>query len=249
MSTRRLGRVAEAFLILLITLNVAAIVLETVGSVRSRWGGLLDDFEVFSVAVFTIEYVVRLWASGADPRYQGIRGRLRYATTPMALVDLLAVLPSYVSLSGIDFRFLRSVRLFRLFRLAKLFRYSESMRLIGKVVRAKRAELLVSISIVGILILFSSCLIYFAEREAQPERFSSIPAAMWWAAVTLTTVGYGDVYPVTVAGRVLGAVVAILGIGMLALPTSILGAGFVEELQRRRVPPRCPHCGAELPFS
>jgi voltage-gated potassium channel len=167
--------------------------------------------------------------------------------SPFALIDLLAILPFYIPASALDFRSFRAVRLFRVLRIARLGRYSEAMRLTGRVVTSKRAELLSSAFIMAILMLFASSLMYFAERDAQPENFSSIPAAMWWAVATLSTVGYGDIYPLTAAGKLLASVIALLGIGMFALPTGILGAGFVEEIQRRREAPRCcPKCGVDL---
>jgi voltage-gated potassium channel len=134
----------------------------------------------------------------------------------------------------------------RVVRLAKSARYVSALALLGAVFRRKTEELWLVAVVVGLLLLVSSSLMYFAESHVQPEAFSSIPATMWWAVATLTTVGYGDVYPITGVGRVLGACTAILGIGLFALPTAILGAGFMEELERRRENPVCPHCGEPL---
>jgi voltage-gated potassium channel len=147
----------------------------------------------------------------------------------------------------IDLRFLRALRLFRIFRIAKLGRYSSSVRLIGKVLSQKREELIVTGMIMGLLVVVSSSFMYFAENEAQPDKFPDIPSSMWWAIVTLTTVGYGDVHPVTPLGRVFAAIIAMLGIGMFALPAGILGASFMEELDRKKGQGHvCPHCGKEL---
>jgi voltage-gated potassium channel len=241
----RTGRIVNTGLFTLIALNVLAAVVDTVPEVDESLGAALDDFEVFSVAVFTVEYVTRVWVSAADPRSRGpVLGRLRYMATPMAIVDLVAILPALVGFLGLDMRHLRGLRLFRLLRAAKLVRYSRSLKLIGRVLIKRRGELVGKCALMVTLLLMGSTLLYWAERDAQPEAFSSIPAAMWWAAATLTTVGYGDMTPVTPIGRVLGAFVAVFGIGLFALPTGVLGAAFVEEI--RGETSTCPHCGKAL---
>jgi len=223
--------------------------LETVSSLASQNMGLFDAFEVFSVSVFTVEYLVRLWACTSDDRFgHPLKGRLRFAATPLALVDLLAILPFFLPmLIPLDLRFLRALRLFRLFRLLKMARYSQALRILGGTVRHKKEELLIAVFVILILLVIASTLMYSAENDAQPEAFSSIPATMWWGVATLTTVGYGDIYPVTVVGRFLVAIIAILGIGMFALPAGILGSGFIEEIQKTRGERiTCPHCGKDV---
>jgi voltage-gated potassium channel len=241
------SRAVDGLIIALILLNLTAIILETVGELHLRYGDWFEAFELFSVALFTVEYLFRLWSCTAAPDYTGpIAGRWRFARTPMAIIDLLAFLPFYLTLGGLDLRFLRILRIFRIFRVAKLFRYLEALQTLGRVLRAKKEELVVVLLILVVLLLFSSTLIYYAEHEAQPELFSSIPAAMWWGIATLTTVGYGDIYPVTPLGRLLAAFITVLGIGMFALPTGIVGSGFVEEIQKRKGGKRtCPHCGKD----
>ena len=198
-----------------------------------------------SVTIFTIEYLLRIWSCTADPRYSHpIYGRARFVVTPMALLDLMAILPFYgqiLGLGSLDLRILRAVRLSA--RVARLARLSPGFDTLMRVARAKRTELSIVIAMLLVLLLLASSLMYFAEHEAQPDLFSSIPQTMWWSIITLTTVGYGDVYPVTYAGRVLAGVMAVLGIGLFALPAGILGSGFVDELDRNRV---CPHCGERL---
>ncbi len=242
------SRAVDVFILLLILANAGALCLETVEPVRQRWPGFFRDFELFSVACFSVEYLGRVWSCTSDPRYAGaVLGRARFVSTPMALIDLAAILPFYLPYLGVDLRVLRILRMFRLARVLKLARYSEAAEALGNAVRARRAELITVLGFLGVLVLISSAAVYYAEHEAQPEQFSSIPAAMWWAVVTLTTVGYGDVFPVTPVGRSLGAVIAVFGIGMVALPTSVLGAAFMEELQRRRkAHAACPHCGKEI---
>jgi voltage-gated potassium channel len=234
-------------IVTIIVLNVAAIMVETVQPLSARWARWLDAFEVFSVAVFSIEYLLRLWSCTVDPRYgHPVTGRLRFALKPIVMVDLLAVLPFYLTVTTLDLRFLRVFRLLRFLRIAKLARYAESMRIMQRVIRNKREELIVIGVVLAILLTLSASLLYLAEHTAQPERFSSIPAALWWAVETLLTVGHGDTHPITPLGKVFAAVVACLGIGMFALPTGILGAGFVEEMDKLKQSPSCPHCGHPL---
>jgi voltage-gated potassium channel len=243
------SRAFDIGLIVLIFLNVVAMVFGTVGWVHERYGRALEWFEIFSVGIFTVEYAARVWSCVADPRYRGrVGGRIRFALSPMAVIDLLAILPSFLTFTALDLRSLRVLRLFRIFRLAKLGRYSSSLQLIGKVFLNKKEELIITGMVLAMLVVMAASLIYFAENDAQPEKFPDIPTTMWWAVVTLTTVGYGDVYPVTAAGRLFASLIAVLGIGMVALPAGIIGSSFVEELQKRKRSRQshCPHCGKEL---
>lgn len=244
------GERYDVAIISLICLNILAMMLETVQGLNAAYGGFFLAVELFSVAVFSADYLLRLWTCVERPAFRGaITGRLRYAVTPMALVDLLSVLPFFLPFLGVDLRFARALRIMRLLRLAKLARYSHALRMVGRVITGKKEELASTFSLVGVLLLVASSLMYFAERDAQPEKFSSIPAAMWWGIVTLTTVGYGDVFPITPHGQLLSAVIALLGIGVVALPTGILGAAFVEEMQasrRERTVVLCGRCGGEV---
>ena len=242
----RLSSAFDVFILLLIFANVATLMLETVPHLQERHGAAFAAFEAVSVTVFTLEYLLRLWSADQSPRFRGVpRGRLRYAATPLAVLDLLSILPFWLAMTGLDLRVLRAIRLFRVLRVAKLVRYSSALQTFVRVIHAKREELLVTMGLLVMLLFWASSLIYYAERSAQPEEFSSIPAAMWWAICTLTTVGYGDVFPVTALGKVIASAISILGIGFFALPTGILGAEFVAEIQRKRVM-ACPHCGGEI---
>lgn len=241
-----------AGLMILILLNIVAVVLETVDSIRADYGTYFDWFEGFSVGVFSVEYLLRLWVAPVDGRFKGrFRGRLRYAVTPMAIIDLLAVLPAFLPmLIAVDLRMMRVLRLFRMFRLLKMGRYVQSLDSLNRVISGKKEVLLVTTALISILLLFASSLMYIAENEAQPDKFSDIPSALWWGIATLTTVGYGDVFPVTGFGKLLGGSIAFLGIGLFALPAGIIASGFAEEVEKRRASAKnagsCPHCGEPL---
>lgn len=245
----------------LIVVNVVAVVAESVRDVHAAASQWLRGIEFVSVAVFSVEYLLRLWAAPEQPRFQRpLLGRLRWVATPAALVDLLAVLPSLLVMASFDLRTLRLVRLARLFRIAKLGRYSLAVQTLFAVLRSKAADLLSLLFVLVILLVVASTLMFHLEGEAQPNVFSSIPATMWWGIVTLTTIGYGDMAPITPAGRALGGIVAVLGIGMFALPAGLLGAAFVDELGKLRAArhgdgtshaahadgAHCPHCGKAL---
>jgi voltage-gated potassium channel len=226
---------------------VALMVLETVPSVAARWGAALAALDLALGVLFLAEYVARVWSAPAEARYaDGWRGRLRYVRSPMALLDLVAVAALLLPHLAVDLRQARLVRLFALLRVGKLGRAGRASVMLYHVVASRRADLVMAAGVVASLLLVGSTLVFFVEHDAQPDKFGSIPEAMWWGAATVTTVGYGDVYPVTAAGRVLGACLAMLGIASFALPTAILGAAFLEELQRQRAQDAhapCPTCG------
>ena len=242
-----LSKAFDIFIVTLISLNVVALILESVKNIQAFVPWLFGAFEFVSVIIFSLEYVARVWSSVEIPTYQKpVSGRLRFMVTPLAVVDLLAILPFYLPFTGIDLRFLRVLRMMRIFRVAKLGRYSQSLQMLQRVMVAKKEQLLCSLFILLLLVIVAASMLYYAENGVQPEVFSSIPASMWWATATLTTVGYGDVYPVTGLGKLMASFIAVLGIGMFALPTGILGAGFVEEMSPRQKMSRCPHCGKEI---
>ncbi|MDZ4064197.1 MAG: ion transporter [Coriobacteriia bacterium] len=233
-------------LAILIVLNVIAVVLESVDSIGVPLATYFTAFEIFSVAIFTLEYVLKLWACTADPRYsRPLVGRLHYVITPMVVIDLAAFAPFYMWFLPLDLRFLRVMRLFRLLRVLKLGRYSKSLTLVVRVLKRKSSDLAVAAIVLLVMLVLASSAMYYVEHEAQPEVFASIPDAMWWGVATFTTVGYGDVYPVTPLGKILGSFIAILGIGIFALPAGILASGFSEETGRQESPV-CPHCGESL---
>ncbi|MDP6344545.1 MAG: cyclic nucleotide-gated ion channel [Alphaproteobacteria bacterium] len=227
-------RLVDYLLGLLIVSNVLAVALESVPRYEARHGEAFQLFEAFSLSVFTIEYLIRLWVCTEHPPLKRLppwQARRRYAASPFMVIDLLAILPAMVvGLIGLDLRFLR---IFRLLRLLKLARYSPTIITLGRVLYEERRALGAVLIIMFGLLMLSASIMTIVESEAQPDDFGSIPAAMWWALATLTTVGYGDVVPVTALGRIFGGFVTILGIGMYALPIAIIAAGFTNESRRR----------------
>jgi len=228
-----LSMLVNSFILGLILANVIAVILESVSSLRLQYAYWFRLIEVFSVAVFTVEYLVRVWVCVENGAYAGgIRGRLRYMRSPMAIIDLVAILPFYLTMFfHVDTRILRVLRLLRVF---KLSRYFATLGVLGTVLRNEGKTLAAAIFVMLILIVLSSAGIYVVERGSQPDAFGSIPDAMWWATVTLTTVGYGDVVPVTFTGRLFGVLITVLGVGMAALPAGIIASGFTTELAKRR---------------
>ncbi len=245
-------RVINSFLFFLIVANVFAVILETLPSLSTKYNNMFFSFEIFSVFVFSIEYVLRLWSCTINPKYRhSVIGRLRYALSPLAIIDLIAILPFYIPfLLPFDLRFLRIARVLRVFRIFKIGRYSKSMDLFIRVIKNKEEQLIMSIVLMFILLVISSCLIYFLEHEIQPDVFDSIPSALWWGVVTLSTVGYGDIYPITPLGKIVASITSILGVGIFALPAGILASGFIEEIQREKKTDDeikfCPYCGKRI---
>lgn len=224
------AQVVEYCLAGLITLNIIFVIFSTMPEL-SGYHRVFFAVERISVALFTVEYLLRIWAIGEEVEHP-VWGRVRYALRPLMLIDLIAVAPGYFA-GALDLRFARSLRLIRIL---KLTRHAQAFSLIGEVLHRKRLELFSTALISGLLLIMASGLVYFAEHAAQPEAFSSIPEAMWWAAMTMTTVGYGDVTPVTTAGKIIGALVALMGVGFFAMPAGILASGFSQVIEERKNP-------------
>src|SRR6187402_49947 len=243
----------NAFIITLIVLNVIAVMLETVKPLHAKYERLFHYFDLVSVGIFTLEYVLRVWSCTHDPRYKGsIKGRIKYMLTPGALIDLLAFLPTYFhAFLNFDLRILRLLRFFRFFRLFRLTAYTRSAQMIFNVFRSRKNELILSLVLVIFLIIIASCLLFFAEHSYPSEaesKFTSVPATLWWAIVTLTTTGYGDMYPLTTIGKILSGMIMLTGVAFFALPAGIITAGFLEEMKlvRKNKIFNCPHCGKPI---
>lgn len=227
------SRYVDYFLIFLIMTNVAAVIAESVDQWYHYYKSYFINFEKFSIVVFSVEYLLRLWSVADDkPDNTTWRQRWQWLKSPSALIDLVAIAPAFLNhFVNIDLRFLR---ILRLFRILKLTRYFASLRILMVVISKEKGSFQAVIFILFIMIVMAASGIYLVEKDAQPEVFDSIPKAMWWAVVTLTTVGYGDVIPITNAGKILGAIITILGVGLAALPAGILATGLANELAQRR---------------
>ncbi len=230
----RHSEVFDRLLVFLIVLNVAAFILETVPSLNSAYGWWFDMFEAASVAVFTLEYLLRIWSApevGYLKREPAWKARLHWAQRPYLVIDLLAILPFYLHhMFGLD---LRVVRLLRVMRLLRLTRYSPAMHTLGRVIYGERRALVAAAYLLAAAVIFAATGIHFIEAEAQPDKFGSVPESAWWAITTLTTVGYGDVVPVTMWGKMFGGMVMVTGLCILALPVAIISTGFAQEVGRR----------------
>jgi voltage-gated potassium channel len=229
----RFSRAINYFLILLIIGNAAAVLLESVNDIYQSYSVFFDLFEYFSILIFSIEYLLRFWSvAEKNPFHSAWNNRLNWVKSGAALIDLLAILPAYINFwVPIDLRFLR---ILRLMRLLKLTRYFVSLQILLRVIEREKGSFQAVLFILSIMIVMAAACIYVVESKAQPDVFTSIPASMWWAVVTLTTVGYGDVTPITPLGRFLGALITILGVGLAALPAGILATGLTYELEQRK---------------
>lgn len=222
-------------LAILIIVAVTDAVLETEPTISDGHSVFFDDFEIVIASIFSVEYLARLWTEVENPRFAKYRfPRLRYALTPIAIIDLCAILPAFFAFGGASSLVLRFFRVFRMIRLAKLGRTSRAWLMIREAFFERRYEFGLVLGLVAIAILISGSLMYWAEADVQPDKFGSIPRAMWWAVVTLTTIGYGDAIPKTVMGKIIGGFIAILGVMLIALPTGLFAASFTEGIQRHR---------------
>jgi len=238
------SRIVDYFIIGLIIFNVIAFTLETNTALHNQHYMIFKYFELFSVIVFSGEYLLRVISCTASKSYsKPISGRIKYILQPLSLIDLIAILPFYLPFLGIDLRSLRILRLFRLLRILKLTRYIIAAEEIKEVFSSKKQELFVSIVLTSVMLYLSAMIMFFAENEAQPDKFPDIITSLWWATATLTTVGYGDVFPVTPLGKCITAVIALLGIGIVALPAGLISAGFINKVEKKH---NCPHCGKEI---
>lgn len=247
------SRIFDLFIISLIILNVTAVILESFINIQTRYSTEFKLFEVMSVIIFSIEYILRLHTAIYKYKNESkFKSRIHYIFSASAIIDLFAILPFYIPfIIPIDLRFLRILRTLRILRILKIQRYSNSLTLIGRVLRKKKEDLIVTLFITGLLLLLSASVMYYIESDAQPDSFPNIIASFWWAIATLTTVGYGDVYPVTILGKILSGIIALLGIGIVALPTGIISSGFMNERENTNKEYKdeikyCKYCGKSI---
>ena len=247
---RRENKTFEFFIIGMILLSVLAIVLESMQEVKTKYSSILELFNVFSIIVFSIEYILRLYVSDkSHPSNSRIKSAFKFIFSTYGLIDLIAILPFYLPMViTMDFRYLRALRLTRFLRILKINRYTNSLNLIAEVIKEKKSELAATGFVTFLILLLASFTMYYIEGDKQPEQFPNILATFWWAVATLTTVGYGDVYPITGLGKLISGLIAIMGIGLVALPTGLISAGFMSKIenQKQNEKKTCPHCGKEL---
>jgi len=255
-NSSRASRIFDIFIITLIIVNVILVIMDTFDVYKMR---VFDIIEIISVIIFTIEYIFRVWTADLlFPDKSPARARLKYIFSFMALIDLVAILPFYVPfLLKDNLMVLRSLRVARLLRLFKITRYTNVLSTLGTVFRKKAGQVISSVFVVLILMVITAVLMYNVEHAAQPEKFSNAFDSLWWTVATITTVGYGDIYPITVFGQILSTVIAFLSIGLIAIPTSIISAGFIEHVnlvkeendkkeKEQNKKCYCPYCGLKL---
>lgn len=247
---QRMNKFFNYFIMSLILLSVISIILESIPEINSNYGKILSNFNLISIVIFSIEYLMRLYVSDlTNPSTNRIKSAFRFIFSAYGLIDLLAILPFYLPmLIKMDLRFLRALRLTRFLRILKVNRYNDSLNLIWTVIKEKKSELAATGFVTFLILLLASFIMYYVEGDKQPDQFPNIIASFWWAVATLTTVGYGDVYPITGLGKMISGLIAILGIGMVALPTGLISSGFMNKIEKKtdNNTKTCPHCGKEI---
>ncbi len=238
-------------IIVLIFLSILTIILQSFDKLDAQFTNSFRYLEGFTVAVFTIEYLLRLWTADLAFSNSSIP-RIRYFLSFLAFFDLLAILPFYLPFIGADLRVLRLFRMLRLLRLVKIKRYSPALQTVLDVVSCSLHQLLASFCVCAVIIFIAGIIMYTAENEAQPEAFPNVLASLWWAVNALTTVGYGDVYPVTVTGKFFASILSVIGVGVIAIPAGIIAAGFLKAIENNADSEKtsatviCPHCGKQI---
>ncbi len=216
-----MGLYFNFFIQFLIIVSIVNFTILTLPNLSTKTQEIINGLEVFCVAVFTIEYLLRIYAA---------KSRVRFFFSFFGLVDLIAILPFYLAL-GMDLKSLRAIRLFRILRLFKFLRYGNTLAKMKKSFNIIKRELFLFTLATLLLLYFSSIGIYYFENEAQPEVFTSLFDAMWWSVATLTTVGYGDVYPITNGGKIFASAIVFIGLGLVAIPTGLIASSLTKAFQ------------------
>lgn len=224
----------EIFITVLILLSILSIVLESFSYLQNHYSYFFDLFENLTIGIFIVEYLARVLTVDYKYKTGFLKGLGKFFTSGSGIIDFIAISPLLFKLSHLDFRFLRALKITRILRVLKLSSLTRSIILIGEVFVEKRAELGMTLFVAFVLLLVSSTLMWYIESDVQPDNFANIVTSFWWAVATLTTVGYGDIYPVTAWGKFLSGIIAVLGIGIVALPAGILSSAFIGKLDEAR---------------
>ena len=248
-SKNRTSFIVNTVIYILIIISIINLMLYSVDPIREKYGFTLDLIRNIVMPIFIIEYILRLYASGSLNQYKGIIGKFKYMLTPYAIIDLLSILPYLLINTGFNSSFIRSFRLLRIFRLFRLKKYAIFVQLMKKILSNMKEELIVLLFYTIVIIIILSFMIFEVEHEAQPEVFSNVFQTMWWAVATLTTVGYGDMFPITASGKVITTIITILGIGFIAIPGGMFASSFIasidDEKKKKENEFKCLKCGSK----
>jgi voltage-gated potassium channel len=228
------SKIINTSLFILIILNIFAVIIGTVNNLNSNFIFFLSAFEYFSISIFVVEWFIKIYSSNVV-----YSNRFKYIFSFDSIIDVISIIPTIFIFIPFDGRILRAIRLFRIIRFAKMTKYSKAISIFLIVFKRKKEELILSFSVMFIFLIILSCIMYYIEYTAQPQVFSDIPSTIWWSITTLTTVGYGDMYPITVLGKIIAGIVSFLGIGVFAIPAGIISSGFMENI---KITKKCPHC-------
>jgi len=218
----------------IILLSIIIVTLATEPTIYEPWKEQIIAIDFVIGILFAVEYILRIWVAGEEPEYKGLVGRLKYAFTLRALLDLVAVLPFFLGFVGGDIFILRLFRLVRIYTLAKLGDFSIALKHIKDAVKERYMELFLAFMLAMIVLLISSTIMFLVEGPIQPDKFGSIPRALWWGVATLTTIGYGDIYPKSALGKFCCSLTCLAAIGLIAMPTGIMAAAFSDAFQRHK---------------
>ena len=236
------------FIYTLIIISIVTLIISTIDDFNDKYSSILSLIQHIIMPIFVLEYFLRLYAAGSLKKYRGFFGKLKYMTSAYAIIDLIVIIP-YIFI-GFDFNnaFIRSLRFFRIFRLFRMKKQAEFVKVISQILSSKKEEFTVLLFCTLAIIIFLSFIVFESEHNAQPEVFTNIPQTLWWAVATLTTVGYGDMYPITTLGKLITAIVSILGIAFIAIPGGIFASEFVNIFSKRKLQRksknRCLECGS-----
>lgn len=232
-NTTKLGNYVQFFIFFNILVSITILFLQTEKSLK-EYSDIFSTINNITLSIFLIEYIFRQYSAGVNSKYRGFFGRIKFSLTPFMLLDLIVLLPFFLSFLGVELSFLRSLRFIRIFRIFRLAKFTEFDEMIVSICKEHKEEFFYILSSSFFLLIVLSSLVYYFENPVQPEVFSSMTDTMWWAIITFTTVGYGDMYPVTAGGKILTTITAVLGIAFYAIPGSIFTSSLIEKLEEKK---------------